>query len=141
MKDELRRRISEALDSAGGIDGDADLRALLASDAEAARYAGALRKLGDSLRAWPLREPSDDAFEALASRIEQRLDEELPRIADPTEAPEFDDDDSLRDATAALLGAGALTSGEFELEEYQSIPPPAKPEAPIAKTEIGRAHV
>ncbi|AKF07034.1 hypothetical protein [Sandaracinus amylolyticus] len=124
MRDDLQRRISAALDAPGGIDGDPGLRELLDGDPQAAAYAHDVARLGRLMREWPLPEPDDAAFEALASRIEQRLDETLPRGVDVTGAPQFDDDDDLRDATAGLLGP-VITSGEFQVEELESIPPVA----------------
>ncbi|MFO0683316.1 MAG: hypothetical protein U0234_14760 [Sandaracinus sp.] len=122
MKDELMRRISSALDTEAGVAGDPSLQEALRADPEAAKYAKDAARVGKWLAVWPLPEPDDAAFEALAARIEQRLDEELPKIADPTEAPSFDDDDALRDATAGLL-----ESGEFRVSEPGPIAAPAAP--------------
>lgn len=117
MKDELMRRISSALDTEAGVAGDPALQEALRADPEAAKYAKDATRVGKWLAVWPLPEPDDAAFEALASRIEQRLDEDLPKIADPTEPPSFDDDDALRDATAGLL-----ESGEFRVSEPGTAP-------------------
>jgi hypothetical protein len=130
VRDELERRIEAAIDRSGGVEGDPELRAILESDPEAAAYARDVRRLGAVLRAWPVEGLDDGArLDVLAARIEQRLDAVdqgpegiLPRIADPTLPPEFDDDDALSDATAGLLGP-VVRSGEFEVEEYESHPP------------------
>ncbi|UJR80383.1 hypothetical protein [Sandaracinus amylolyticus] len=122
MREDLQRRISAALDAPDGIDGDPGLREVLEGDPQAAAYAHDVARLGRLMREWPLPEPDGAAFEALAARIEQRLDETLPRGGDLTAAPQFDDDDDLRDATAGLLGP-VITSGEFQVEELESIPP------------------
>ncbi|MDQ3037176.1 MAG: hypothetical protein M3Y87_32585, partial [Myxococcota bacterium] len=131
MREELQRRIGAALDAPGGIDGDDELRPILESDPEASAYAHDIERLQGVLREWPLPAPDDEAFESLAMRIEQRLGETLPRIEDPTLAPQFDDDDDLRDATAGLLGP-VVSSGEFELEELRStsVPPIVGASAP-----------
>jgi hypothetical protein len=117
MKDELMRRISRAIDAEAGLAGDAELSAEIRKDPEAARYAKDLSRLNVWLGGWPLPEPDAASMEALAARIEQRLDDKLPAIMDPTLPPDFDDDDSLRDATAGLLHSGEHTvaSGEYTL--------------------------
>ena len=125
MREDLQRRISSALDTPRGVEGDAGLARVLAEDAEAAAYARDAGAITRALAAWPLPQPDDDAMEALAQRIEQRLDEALTRMADPTEPPDFDDDDALRDATAGLLAS----SGEYEVLDsglLDSIPPDAE---------------
>ena len=75
MKEELQRRISDALDAPGGLEADADLRALLEDDADAAGYAadlaaidGALAALGEGFE-----EPD---WDALADRIDAGLEAE-----------------------------------------------------------------
>lgn len=107
IDDALARRISDALTSSAGLAGDAELSAKLSSDKAAAGYAKDLSRLDKWLQTWPVREPSEEQFEALASRIEQRLKDlptgsMLPYLA----PPDFDDEDALRDATANLLTAG-----------------------------------
>ncbi len=119
------RRISSALDTEAGVAGDAALQEALRADPEAAKYAKDAARVGKWLAVWPLPEPDDAAFEALAARIEQRLDEDLGPIGDPTEPPSFDDDDALRDATAGLLESGLLESGEFRVSEPGTASAPA----------------
>ncbi len=125
MKEELMRRISAALDAPDGLAGDPALQTELRADADAAKYAKDLTRVGKWLATWPLPEPDDAAFEALASRIEQRLGDPLPTASDPTALPTFDDDDALRDATASLLQSGefpAVSDSAIELVSDPSIP-------------------
>ncbi len=132
MREDLMRRISAALDG-DGLATDPELQAQLHEDVDASKYAKDLTRVNKWLATWPLPEPDDDAFEALASRIDQRIDEALPAIADVTAPPIFEDDDAVRDATAGLL-----QSGEYELGEAPSEPIPepsaaSKPASPIAR--------
>lgn len=106
MRDELMRRISDALDSDEGLAGDAELSKLLAENKPASRYARDLARMNKWLATWPSVTPADDAMEALATRIEQRLSEPLRESDDPTIAPDFDDDDALAEATRSLTRAG-----------------------------------
>lgn len=122
MKDELMRRISVALDSPDGLASDPALQEELRGDPEATKYTKDVARVGKWLAVWPLPEPDDDAFEALASRIEQRLDEALPAIADPTAPPTFDDDDAIRDAAASLLQSGEFRVSEPAIETRASDP-------------------
>jgi hypothetical protein len=119
MKDDLMRRISNALDSADGLAGDEGLQEILRSDPDAAKYAKDVARVNKWLAVWPMPEPDDAAYEALASRIEQRFDESLRTASDPTSPPVFDDDDALRDSTASLLQPAEVT-GEFT-GEFSSV--------------------
>jgi hypothetical protein len=112
MREDLQQLISTALDAPGGLDADASLRARLERDPEAAAYARDLQRLGAALRRWPL-PVSDEALEAIAVRIEQRLDEVLPEIADPTAPPEFDDEDAFRDGTGGQFSDRAIAEASF----------------------------
>jgi hypothetical protein len=120
MSDELQRRVSAALDAQGRLDADPPLRELLARDPEAAAYARDLVRLSRLLRSWPVPMPSEDAFEALALRIEQRLDEPLPRAPDPTAPPDFDDDT----AKARAAPPAAASGGRFSLPSFAGAPIP-----------------
>lgn len=92
MKEELQRRISDALDAPGGLEADADLRALLEDDADAAGYAadlaaidGALAALGEGFE-----EPD---WDALADRIDAGLEaEEALEPLDVTAPPPISDE-------------------------------------------------
>ncbi len=152
MKEDLMRRISVALDSDEGIASDPALQQELRASPDAQKYAKDLTRLGKWLGTWPLPEPDDAAFEALAQRIEQRLDESLSTMSDPTAAPVFDDDDALRDATANLLSSGEyrISDSAIQLipeEEPEAPPPPpaplsdTKPVSPIAKVTLSKARV
>lgn len=89
---ELKRRISDAL-LKGGLAKDAGLEAAIAGDAEAQKYVGDLQKLDGLLGKWPLPDRGDDGWEALATRIEQRLLDRATAPGDMTLAPRFEDDD------------------------------------------------
>lgn len=151
MKEELMRRISAALDSPDGLAGDPALQEELRADPQNAKYAKDLTRIGKWLAVWPLPEPDDAAFETLASRIEQRLDEALGAISDPTAAPSFEDDDAIRDATASLLQSGEYRVSDSAIELLSSdsaIPlpaaaaaPPSEPKSPIAKVALGKVRV
>ena len=159
MKEELMRRISAAFDTPDGLSGDPALQQTLRADPEAAKYAKDLARVNKWLAVWPLPEPDDAAYEALASRIEQRFDESLKTALDPTSPPVFDDDDALRDSTASLLQPGeptgefaAIRSGEYQISDSQIelITDPGlmeapsaelKPISPIAKVTLNKARV
>lgn len=162
MKDELMRRISAALDSADGLSGDPALQDELRGDKDATRYAKDLTRLGKWLGTWPLPEPDDASFEALAARIEQRLDEPVGTATDVTAPPAFDDDDALRDATASLLQSGEFRVSDASIEILSDPsspgiatpaaaaavaappppPPPPSPDKPaqLAKVALGKAR-
>jgi hypothetical protein len=147
----LQRRISDAMSTDDGLSGDPDLSALLSSNKGASGYAKDLARVNKWLVSWPVPEPSDDAFEALATRIEQRLGETLPGAASTFFGPpDFDDDDATRDATAGLLGpapraalpasgaSGGLLSakkgtlvGMPQPGKASAIAPPRSPLAPL----------
>lgn len=90
MNDDLRQRISAALDAPGGLQADTALADELAQDPDAAAYVRDLERIDGALRGWQLPDRGDDAWEALATRIEQRLDERLVTLPDPTLAPSFE---------------------------------------------------
>ena len=69
------------------------------------------RRIDEALRGWPVRERGENAWEALASRIEKRLDEALP-VLDATEPPRFlDETDSSGTVPARDLGVAHPASG------------------------------
>jgi hypothetical protein len=105
MRDELMRRISVALDGEG-LASDPEIQKELRANPDAAKYAKDLTRVNKWLATWPLPEPDAAAFEALALRIEQRMDDSLPALADVTAPPMFEDDDAVRDATVGLLESG-----------------------------------
>ena len=118
MKDDLIRRISEALDSAEGLEGDVALQRMLAQDPAASDIADDMARTDAALRAWPAPVISDKAFEALAVRVEQRLSEDLPPVADPTEPPPFEEAEAGPDAVPDIPPPPRLpttSSGEFSL--------------------------
>lgn len=98
MTDELMKRIESALDAPGGLESDAELRAMLASDPEARAYADDLVRIGERLSAMG-RAPDVD-WEKLAARIEARLDEPLDDL-DVLGAPVFEDE--LADRRAPMV--------------------------------------
>lgn len=119
-RDQLIRRISEALDSPDGLEGDLELQRLFVRDPAASDLADELASVDRALRRWPEPFRSEQAWEALATRIEQRLDEPLPAMADPTAPPRLpdgavEDDDGADRAAAAAPAATATGSGEFSL--------------------------
>ncbi len=91
MRDqELMRRISDALDAPGGLEGDAVLRAEL--DADAALYAADLQAI-DAALAGLKTERAEPDWDAMLQRIEEGLDGDLDALADigdPTLAPRFE---------------------------------------------------
>jgi len=135
----LQRRISDAMSADDGLAGDPDLSPLLSSNKGASSYAKDLARINKWLVSWPVPEPTDDAFEALATRIEQRLGETLPGAASTFFGPpDFDDDDATRDATAGLLGA-ALPSAVLPSAALPSavLPSAVLPSAVLAGAKKG----
>jgi hypothetical protein len=122
----LRRRISAALDAPGGLDhaDDALLREL-AADPAANAYAREVAAIDDALRHWPAPTRSEEAWEGLAQRIEQRLAEALPEGLDFTTPPFFDDEDARRDATgrtrAGAQAALAAKQARFDLANLRDL--------------------
>ena len=127
MSDDLERRIHEAIDA--GEDPQTTLRSDLEGNPRAAQIARELVTLNQWLTGWETPAPSEDALEAMAIRVEQRLNEDLaPLDADPTEPPEFDD------VTLAppSYHDDSHTSGEFALAALAakaSQPPPPSTES------------
>ena len=92
----LTRRISAALDTPGGLDDAShpDLRAEVERDPAAKKWAADVLALDGLLQAWPTADRTDEAWEGLAARIEQRLSEALPGGLDFTTPPFFDDEEA-----------------------------------------------
>lgn len=99
--DELQKRVSAQLDAEGGLAASDELSAAVAADPELQRFVSDAGRLDALLRTWPLEEISDDAWEAMAARVDQRLDDALSAIGDVTRPPAFDDDDARRDPSGA----------------------------------------
>lgn len=112
MKDEdLMRRISDALDAPGGIDADPELRAALAADPEAARYAEDLIAIGTSLEG--LRARPEPDWSAMLAGIEARLDsDEALDDLDATAPPVFADEPRRERATTAAAAAAPRAGAE-----------------------------
>ncbi len=118
MNDELMRRISDALDAEGGPEGDAELRALLAKDTEAAAYAADLARVDAALRGLGARRRREPDWDALAARIDARLDEELEAL-DVDAPPRFEDEVRTREPAVSQ-----------EVPAMRAAPPAAAPSAP-----------
>jgi hypothetical protein len=140
VREELMRRISTALDG-DGLASDPELQKELRADPDAAKYAKDLTRVNKWLATWPLPEPDEAAFEALASRIEQRMDASLPAIADVTLPPTFEDDDALRDATVGLLESGEYRVNEIQGEPIADASPSSMPASPIARVFLEKKPV
>lgn len=134
--DEIQRRVSAALDTPDGLDGDPELAALVAKDPLLQLFVTESKKLDGLLRSWRIDELSDAEMEAMAAAVEARLDDALPAVGDVTRAPAFDDDDSRRDPSGQTRlsdpGKPAYTIdrlAELESTEELSIPhlPPPPP--------------
>lgn len=103
------RRISEALDGPGGIAGDADVSAWIAEDPAALAYAQDLVRIDEVLRELG-RERAAQAepdWDAMALRIEARLDDALPALAGVDDAPRFADEPAAPREEATRPSAGA----------------------------------
>ena len=108
MTDELERRLMEALDAKARPADDPVLAEAL-GDPAFARKVAELESLDGWLREWETPAPSDDEFDALARRIEQRLGESF-EDSDATQAPVFDD----ADARVRSM-KGSASSGSYSL--------------------------
>ncbi len=145
MKQEIEQRIQRALD-AGGLAEDPLLDAALSEDPGAAAEARALERIDQALRAWPEPVVADATLEALAARIEDRLDGELPPTSvDPIEPPAFDEagaEPPTADAPTAPSRppahrpAPALShSGEYSLSNLTALDVAARDSAPAPAPE------
>ncbi|MBN8615452.1 MAG: hypothetical protein J0L92_32955, partial [Deltaproteobacteria bacterium] len=108
MNDELMRKISDAIDSEDGLAGDPELIALMAKAPEASRYAKHLSRLQRWVAAWPVREPSEAEFEAMAKAIDARLGDKFS--GDFTRAPDFEEDEEFARVSSAILQAADVES-------------------------------
>lgn len=111
----MTRRVSAAMDVPGGLDApiNAKLREELARDPAAKKWATDVQALDALLHGWPEAERSEEAWEGLAARIEQRLSEALPAGLDFTTPPFFDDED-------ARAGRPEPSSGRIRTEDARS---------------------
>lgn len=157
--EDTRRRVSAAMDMPGGIEAPvhAKLREELARDPESKAWAEDVGKLDALLRSWPEDTRSDDAWEGLAARIDQRLHEALPGGLDFTTPPFFDDEDARMgrpDASSGRIGTAAARQdieakrAEFSLSQLSHLdapksaappptpPPPTPPRAGNPKLEL-----
>jgi hypothetical protein len=143
VKDELRRQVQELLDRGEGLSLSEALAAALDAEGPHARAeAEDLAAIDLSLRAWPDVALTEDAGEAIATRIEQRLDEDLARMPDPAAPPIFSDKEGQPPkATAAGVGLPpkprGTASGEYSLANLKSLSvknaPVVKPDAPLKR--------
>jgi hypothetical protein len=93
VRDDVLDRIQRAIDAGAVVDDE--LEREFASDPEAMRLASELVAIDEALRSWPEPRVSDETLDAIALRVEQRLDERLAPIGDPTAAPVFDDEEAI----------------------------------------------
>ncbi len=115
------RRISDALEGGSALSSNDGLRELVEGDVEALAYAQDLVRIDEVLKSFgeATREPD---WEALASRIEGRLDEELEPLEGIDDPPRFDDD-AARFAEPPVEGSEvglarpAATAGQGAREE------------------------
>ncbi|MCC7537683.1 MAG: hypothetical protein IT379_15780 [Deltaproteobacteria bacterium] len=134
----LKRRLQRALDSVGDLEphpnametrlpkiaNDAELKNALAKHADVALWIREIELVDRALRVWPEPTIDDDAFDAMAARIEQRLDEDLPALQDdPTEAPRFEDPDAGKTYDEVKGGLAGLTAAA----KAAGPPPPPAP--------------
>lgn len=133
MSEDLERRIQQALDAGRAPHEDAELAAELEADPGARALASELQRLDAALRQWPQPARDEQAWEALAERIEGRLDEPLEPMADPTAPPAGDDLGVLEESSGTYersSGAAPAASDEPALSEVQatrSQPAPTQP--------------
>jgi hypothetical protein len=142
VKDDVLDRIQRALDAGASLDDD--LEREFASDPDALRMASELVAIDEALRHWPEVSAGDELFDAIVTRIEQRLDEPLAPIGDPTAAPSFDDEEQIAISIAPVsmrasrdvlelreLGSPGRASAEtLPPELLESIPPEAPADLP-----------
>jgi hypothetical protein len=143
--DALRRKVSEALDGAGGLDAPAHtgLRAELAADEDAAEWARDAVRLDGLLRGWPEPERGEDFWDALGARIDERVAGDKGAAGPDVTSPPFVDDADVRAARLAtqagkgVEGLRALDAkrAAFSLDLLSDLggaaPPPAPAQAPL----------
>jgi hypothetical protein len=138
VKEELHDRIQRVLDAGEGLTLDETLEKALEEAGEEARAeAEALAKVDTVLRAFAEVELSDDAAEAIATRIEQRLDEDLARIPDPVAPPIFGDNEGPQKKAAPPKPPPKKKSKDYSLANLTSLSvkdaPAVKPDAPLRR--------
>ncbi len=134
--EDLRKRVSEALDTPGGIDAPAHaaLREELAHDADAAAWAADVVRLDALLRGWPAPARTEAFWEGLAARVEQRVAGARGGAGpDLTSPPYFDDEDARVARRTTPVGGGVdakrldleAKRAEFSLEQLSQLGDPA----------------
>lgn len=119
----LTRRISAALDTPGGLDDAShpDLRAEVERDPVAKKWAADVQTLDGLLQAWPTNDRTDEAWEGLAARIEQRLSEALPGGLDFTTPPFFDDEEAQAAHKEPSPAQHRTDAARRELDEKRAV--------------------
>lgn len=119
----LTRRISAALDTPGGLDDAShpDLRAEVERDPVAKKWAADVQTLDGLLQAWPTNDRTDEAWEGLAARIEQRLSESLPGGLDFTTPPFFDDEEAQAAHKEPSPAQHRTDAARRELDEKRAV--------------------
>jgi hypothetical protein len=113
MRDDVLDRIQRAIDAGATL--DEELEREFASDPEAMRLASELVAIDEALRSWPEPRVSEKMLDAIVMRVEQRLDERLAPIGDPTAPPVFEEDEAI-----AISIAPARSPDVAELRELAS---------------------
>jgi hypothetical protein len=123
MNDELMRKISDAMDTEEGVGGDPELRLEMSRSPEAARYARHLSRLQTWMAAWPLSEPTEEALEALAQKIDARLGEEFAEDYTAAPVPEEGAQAHAEISSAAIeLTVSAVSELAGPVSEEGSVP-------------------
>jgi hypothetical protein len=152
----MTRRISAAMDLPDGLESplNAKLREELEREPASKKWAADAQTLDALLHGWPEAERSEEAWEGLAARIEQRLTEALPGGLDFTTPPFFDDEDaragrpepsSGRVRTDAARREIETKRAEFSLSQLSQLDspkhavPPPPPHAGNPRLEIAPA--
>jgi len=143
VKDELHLQVQKRLDEGQGLTADDALTTELeAAGPEARAEAESLARLDAGLRGFADVELSDDAADAIATRIEQRLDEDLARIPDPVAPPIFGDKDGQPPKTETPkpkrpAAKGGTSTGDYSLANLTGLSvqnaPVVKPDAPLKR--------
>ena len=111
-RDEMMRRISEAMDRRGGLAGDRELTQALLDDDELRRYAEDLTRLEMNLRSWPRATRSEADWEKFAEAIEAKLDAPNGTLLETSAPPLFDDIDVHREPITKPTSRISLKPGE-----------------------------
>ena len=118
MKAELERRVHDLLDAGRIPLDDPEVLRVTRDDPSARAEVAALARTDRWLRDWSVPLPEAD-FDAIAQRIEQRLDEPM-RSLDATAPPVFDDPDAR---VRPFADRSASRSGEYTLESLAGAVP------------------